>query len=80
MMQRSLFSIIKQDIEAARNGNKNLLKLLVGMTRSGCTAGDIVEVVHPFYVKWNMSSTLDKCQVSPRIGNFGQVNLTAIFK
>jgi len=78
-MELSFFSIIKQNIEAARNGNKDLLKLLVGMTRSGCTARDIVEVVDAFDFEWHMYSTFDKCQVSPWIVNLRQFNLAAIF-
>ena len=61
-----LFSlpVINYHIETARHRDDQLLKLLVGMAASLCSAGYVVKVVNAFDGEGDMLRPLDKCQVS----------------
>jgi exodeoxyribonuclease VII small subunit len=72
-------TIVQYHVETSRHRYNQLLKILMGMTTSLGTAGDIVEIVNSLYVKRYVRTTLDKSKIAPRIVDFWQVYYSAVF-
>jgi len=74
-------TIIQNDIKTAGHGDDQLMKRLVSMPATFGTAGDVVEIVDPINIKWDMpSAPLNKGQVTAGIGDLGKLYDPAIIQ
>jgi hypothetical protein len=67
-------AIIQGDIEASGERDQHLMECFVGMTGAMGPARDVVQVVDPLYLEWDVLGPLDKGEVPARIRDFGKLD------
>ena len=73
-----LFSaIIKHDVKCPRHCNDKLVEVLMSMPAPLSAARHVVEVIRALDIEWNMIATLDKSEISSRIGDLRKIYYTA---
>lgn len=71
-------SVFENDVEAARNCNEYLCAAFQRMTGACSAAGDVVEIEHALDVEGDVLAAFEKSEISPRIGNFGKFQQSAV--
>ena len=70
-------TIVQNDVEAAGEGDDELLQLLVGVPATLAPAGYVVEVVDAPDVEGHMKATLEEGQIAARILDARQLDRVA---
>src|SRR4051812_19786249 len=69
-----LAPIIQEYVETSRCSYQKLLKLLVRVPSSRFSAGHIVKVVHPSYLKRNMVEAFDEGEVTSPVADLRELD------
>ena len=67
-------TVVEQDVEAAGEGDDELMQVSVGMTAAFGAGGDVVEVIDAADGEGDVTIFLDEGEVAARIGDLGEFN------
>ena len=63
----ALPSVVQGDIKATRHRNNDLMQILVSMRPAIGTAWNIVGVINPLDIEWDVIAPLDEGKIASRV-------------